>query len=227
MIHSNQAYENNLVIKCYDKIQDLIVEGAFVPGQKLKIQELKERFNVGQSPIREALSRLINSGLVEAFENKGFRVAQISEEEILDIYRTYTQIELLALKQAMELGDDAWEASIVAALHHLSLAETKSATIDYATWSERNYAFHVALISGCLSPLLMQIRADIYRRFDRYCQLAFRQTKNRLDANHEEHKQIAEAVLKRDLKTVTGLITQHINGSFYEVVQTLKTHKCI
>lgn len=214
--------EITLSAQCYDQIQDSIINGTLAPGQKLKVEELGDLFGVGHSPIREALSRLAVSGLVEAQDNKGFRVAQISEPDVRDLYRTYYQIELLALTQAMELGDDAWEASVVAALHQLALIEMRSGPVEYRVWGERNYAFHVALISGCNSPTLLQLRGQIYRRFDRYCRIAFNVAHDTLHLNHEEHKNLAAAVLKRDGKRVQELLHYHIFGALEDVIKTLK-----
>lgn len=222
MIKSQKSPEINLANQCYDEIQEQIVNGAFEPGKKLKVEELKEQLNTGASPIREALSRLVNSGLVKAHENKGFYVTEVSESDIRDLYQTFLQVELLALTQAIKCGDDAWKTSIVAALYNLSLIENSSQKITYSIWGERNYAFHVALISGCNSPTLLEIRANIYRRFDRYCRIAFNLSHTELHINHEEHKQLAEAVLNRDIKKTTALITHHILGALEDVITTLK-----
>lgn len=214
--------EINLVNQCYDEIQEKIINGIFVPGKKLKIEELKQQLDIGASPIREALSRLVTSGLVEAYDNKGFYVAKMSEADIRDLYKTFLHIELLALDQAIKLGDDTWKTSIVAALYNLSLVENGQKPVSYSIWAERNYAFHVALISGCNSPMLLKIRADIYRRFDRYCRIAFNLSHNQLHVNHEEHKRLADAVLNRDLKVTTEIITHHIIGALEDVIMTLK-----
>lgn len=219
--------DNTLALQCYEQLQSDIINGVFTPGQKLKMELLKQRLDVGQSPIREALSRLVASGLVETQDNKGFRVAQISEENIRDIYRTFFQIELLALNQAMELGNDAWEASVAAALHHLALVETKQESVLYEVWAQRNYAFHVALISGCNSPLLLQIRANVYHRFDRYCRIAFNLSNMQLHLNHDEHKKLAAAVLERNTKKVRELLEYHIFGALEDVIVTLKQNNLL
>lgn len=219
--------DNTLALQCYEQLQEDIINGTFAPGQKLKIELLKQRLDVGQSPIREALSRLVASGLVETQDNKGFRVAQVSEENIRDIYRTFFQIELLALNQAMELGDDAWEASVAAALHHLALVETRQEPVSYQVWSQRNYAFHVALISGCNSPLLLQIRANVYHRFDRYCRIAFNLSNMQLHLNHDEHKKLADAVLERNVKKVHELLEYHIFGALEDVIATLQKNNLL
>ncbi len=219
--------ENTLAAQCFEAIQDAIIDGTCAPGQKLKVEELKQKLSVGQSPIREALSRLAASGLVEALDNKGFRVAQMSEADIRDIYQTFFDIEMLALKRSMQFGDDAWQTAIVGALHHLALIENKSEPVPYAAWAERNYAFHLSLIAGCNSPLLLKIRADVHRRFDRYCCISFKVSHAQLHVNHAEHKKLADAVLQRDVKKVEALMSYHIFGALEEVIEILKKNKLL
>ena len=225
--------ENTLVQQCYEQLQNDIIAGVLKPGEKLKVERLKERFNVGQSPVREALSRLSAFGLVEAKENKGFRVARVSEVDIRDTYAMFTSIENMALDLAIKHGDDAWESAMVAALHSLSLAEGKDSAIHYPTWAERNYNFHVALISGCGSPILLDIRRHLYMRFDRYCHMAYQIatenvfTTENLVANHEEHKKMVAAMLGRDSKKVQELMSYHINANLEAIIQKLRLNNLI
>lgn len=225
--------ENSLVQQCYEQLEREIIKGILKPGEKLKVERLKERFNVAQSPVREALSRLSAFGLVESKENKGFRVAKISEADIRDTYQIFTAIEIMALNLAILHGDDAWEAGIVSALHTLSLVECKDAPIHYATWAERNYNFHVSLISGCKSPILLVLRRNLYLRFDRYCHMAYEIatenifTTENLLANHEEHKKLSAAMLKRDISLASSLMTYHINANLEAIIKTLHSRNLI
>lgn len=221
------ATESTLASQCYDLIQEQIIDGTFAPGQKLKVEELKDLFAMGQSPIREALSRSVASGLVEAEENKGFRVARISEADVRDVYATFAQIEALALEQSIKLGNDNWQANVVSALYRLSLLELGNEPVSYPVWAERNYAFHVSLISGCNSPLLLSLRKDVYRRFDRYCRTAFKLWGKQLELNHQSHKQLADAVLARDMPQAIALSNEHILGALEEVIAILKQNKVI
>lgn len=221
------ASESTLAQQCYEHLKYEIIENILKPGQKLKVVPIKERFNIGQSPVREALSRLVACGLVDVEDNKGFRVATISEADIRDIYITFTNIENMALSLAIDHGDEAWEASIIGNLHKLSLIENKKGFDSYAEWAERNYNFHVSLIAGCNSPTLMKIRQNLYMKFDRYCRIAYQLNKHELSLNNQEHTKIVEAVLKRDKKTTLDLMTYHINGPLEDVIKNFKINNLI
>lgn len=214
--------QNTLTQQCYEQLQSDIIDGTLKPGEKLKVEPMKQRFGVGQSPIREALSRLATSGLVTIENNKGFRVTNVSEDNIRDIYSTFIRIENMALELAIEYGDDAWEAAVVSELHKLSLIEQKNNPNSFVAWFKQNYNFHLALISGCNSPALLEIRHMIYQKFDRYCRMAYPIIKDGLITNHQEHQAIVSAALQRDIKKAQELMTHHINGSLEEVIKKLK-----
>src|SRR5690606_11401956 len=91
--------------------RDLIL-GVLPAGAKLRVRELSERYQVGAIPVREALSRLCNSGFVEAVDQRGFRVSGVSLEELKDITRTRQQLESIALREAISRADPDWEASV-------------------------------------------------------------------------------------------------------------------
>jgi GntR family carbon starvation induced transcriptional regulator len=220
-IYQNES-TNNLVTKCYEIIEKSIISGTFTPQKKLKIKELKEVTQCGPTPIREALSRLITAGLVTAKDNRGFYVAQVSEQDIRDVYNTFLLIETAALTQAILSGDDQWKTSIVAALYNLSLLETAPQTPSLEIWLQKNYDFHLSLIAGCNSPALLQLRSAIYRKFDRYCQLAFNTMDRPLSMNYKEHEELASAVLNRDISHAKTLMAHHIMEPLENIIMCLK-----
>ena len=96
-----------------------IIAGVHPPGARLGISDLVQRYEIGATPLREGLSRLISRGLIVGIGQRGFRVADVSREDLLDITRMRTVVEIEALRLAMSQGDDAWEAGILSALHQM------------------------------------------------------------------------------------------------------------
>ncbi len=211
--------------QCYEQLQLEIVQGILKPGEKLKVEPIKNRFGIGQSPVREALSRLAAFGLVEVEDNKGFRVAEISELDIRDTYAVFTEIETLALVWAIEHGDEEWETNIVAQLYRLSTVELSTSPVSPSFWAQRNYDFHVALISGCKSATLLEIRRHLYMKFDRYCQMSYRLSDYSSHGNHQAHKELADAVLKRDIVKAKALLFEHINSPLEDIIKEFKQHE--
>lgn len=211
----------NLSNYCFKHLKEWIVQGDYAPGEKLHIAKLSARLKTGPTPIREALSRLTSTGLIEIVENKGFRVKTFSEAAVRDLYTTFGQIETLALLQAIDRGDTSWEADIVAALYKLSILENTQSPVNSLEWLKLNYEFHFSLIVGCKSHYLLKIRDELYQHFERYCHLGIIAKKKELTVNHQEHAAIAKAVLARDKDKTVELMSQHLNGSLESVVREL------
>lgn len=214
---------------CFDTLLQLILTAELKPGEKLKVLPLSKKLQVGPTPVREALSRLAETGLVEATDNKGFRVSAVSEEDMLDLYATYIDIETLALTKAIEKGDRNWEASIVAALYQLKEAEDGQWILEnnYRQWTELNRSFHEALVSGCRSKTLMEIRAFIYKKFERYWSIAFGGKVAKFKVNHTEHAELADACLKRDKAKAAAVMRQHVETGQQRIIAELKEKKMI
>src|SRR2546429_9862220 len=86
-----------------------IIAGLHAPGARLGIVDLARRYEIGATPLREGLSRLVSRGLIVGIGQRGLRVADVSREELLDITRMRTVVENEALRLAQEQGGGAWE----------------------------------------------------------------------------------------------------------------------
>src|SRR5918994_6286654 len=85
----------------YQRTRRAILTGDYPPGSPLRLQELAARSGVSMIPVREALRLLEAEGFVESIPNRGARVAPLSLEDMLDVYRTRIVLEVEALRQAM------------------------------------------------------------------------------------------------------------------------------
>src|SRR5664279_197028 len=85
----------------YDRLRDDLLSGRLEPGRKLQMRFLSDRYQIGQTPLREALNRLTADGLVEGREQRGFYVAAISRNELAELTMTRRWVESLALRQSM------------------------------------------------------------------------------------------------------------------------------
>jgi DNA-binding GntR family transcriptional regulator len=158
------------------------------------------------------LSRLVARGLVEAEGQKGARVARASVVEITDIAAVRRDIEGLALRKSIELGDDYWESNLVAGRHRLILLERENGNeaITKETWEKRHREFHELLIAGGI----------LYDQFDRYRNLS---TEYRLSDKPVslEHQQIMDAALARDADLAVKLLHKHIDQAAQMIVRSL------
>lgn len=205
--------------------QDLL-NGVYPAGAKLRIRELAERYNVGTIPLREALSRLCNTGFIDAVDQKGFRVSDISESELLDITQTRQKLESLALREAISLCDGEWEGRVLAAYHHLKrlpLHQDKAGKQINPDWERAHDTFHGVLISGCPSAWMRRFCTTMREQTARYRALSAglgRHAEQRdVDA---EHGAIVDAIVQRDADRACALLSDHFAATTKLVASLLK-----
>ncbi|MDH3992153.1 MAG: FCD domain-containing protein [Gammaproteobacteria bacterium] len=197
-----------LTDQAYQRLREDVVHGKLPPGEKLGIEFLKRTYDVGATPLREALYRLSADGFVQVQGQRGFRVAAMSQEELTDITNLRVVLEGMALTQSVENSDDAWESRVVAAFHHLTKAESQPDP-DIQEWEVRNREFHLALVSCCHSPWLMRFYEILYDQHKRYRNIARIDRSSRRNV-HDEHTAICNAALEKDIAGLCKANEQHI-----------------
>ncbi|WP_296058683.1 DNA-binding transcriptional regulator CsiR [uncultured Amphritea sp.] len=213
---------DNSALKVVGDLKQDILTGYFKPGEKLKMARLKERYQVGVSPLREALSQLLIEQLVVVENQRGFKVHPVSREEMRDIYATRAEIEALCIGLAVEKGDDEWEAGILAAAHTMHKFGDM-VDKDPQEWERRHQAFHTAIARGCNSPTLLQVRRSLYEKASRYRNLWLKKNmanSDVFDANQKEHQQLVDALLDGDSDRARELIRQHLLSPSRALEQT-------
>lgn len=195
----------------YDRLQGDILAGKLRPGQKLRLKDLIERYETGNSPLREALNRLSANGMVVREENRGFRVPLASNDDLTELTRTRCWLEEIALRESITNGGSHWEERIVLAFHWLARAARSGDIATKTTspeWEEHHREFHLALISACDSSILINFCAELHLRSFRYRNLA-EVVEYRDRHELEEHQELQEAVLNRDADQAVKLLMRH------------------
>jgi GntR family carbon starvation induced transcriptional regulator len=227
--HSGELREGGrtLVETAYERLRLGILHGDFEPGAKLRTEELRARYNISGSTVREALTRLLGESLVTAEGQRGFRVAPISLDDFTDLTNVRKLLETETLRQSIAHGDDAWEAGVVGAYHRLSRVEEKLAEDPAAVsdeWEERNREFHQALAAACPSRWLDRLSATMYQQSERYRRIAVSLRTVPRDV-HAEHKAILEATLNRDADLACRLLAEHINRTLAVITRIMSERR--
>ncbi|WP_449433675.1 DNA-binding transcriptional regulator CsiR [Pseudomonas putida] len=208
------APRQNSALSGYDRLKQDIIRGVFKPGAKLLMSALKERYELGVGPLREALSQLVAEHLVLVISQKGYRVAPMSLDEMNDIYDARANLEAMIITLAIERGDDAWEASVLACSHTLAkVVEVKTREQRLDVWDERHKIFHTAVASGCGSKHLLQARKYLFDQAERYRHLWLTQTvfsEHALEVKRQEHAALVEAILARDARRASEMMRAHL-----------------
>lgn len=196
----------------YSQIKTDIIFGVLAPGAKLKLEALKAQYHTSNSTLRETLNRLSSDGFVVAEEQRGFFVKPVSREDLIEISQLRILLEGHALRQSIAHGDAEWEGNLVAAHHKLSLVEKRlldDQLPDKKSWKQYDWEFHLALIKACDGPNILQLHGKLFDQYLRYQMLVLT---NRGAVAVDEHKQMLEAALNRDIDRSLQLLDEHVRG---------------
>ena len=199
--------------KVFRYVRNHILEGTYTPGAKLKLNDLAQSCEVSLGAVREALSRLSADGFVVPEAQKGYKVADISPEELIDLTNVRISIEGLCLRASIERGDIEWETGVVASYHRLSRLSEPSDDDPLRVnenWSIAHGEFHYRLVCACGSAYLLRIREQLYAQAERYRRLSLPLKTSMRDVDGE-HKAIMEAVLGRRPDEACELMSRHLN----------------
>jgi GntR family carbon starvation induced transcriptional regulator len=217
----------NLGMSAYAWLKRDIIRGTHLPGAKLLMSGLKERYGLGTGPLREALSQLVAERLVTAESQRGYRVAPMSVEELKDIYDARAQLEGLVVHLAIERGDDAWEAEILARAHTLNKVVDVSGPDEVlAVWDQRHKAFHAAIAAGCGTHHLLQVRESLFDQAERYrhlwlCETVF--SSAAIEQKRGEHDALADAILSRDVSRAVPLMRDHLMTPVPIIIEVMRS----
>ncbi len=212
-----------LAFKVYRRMRADIMDGALQPGAPLRSEFLRQRYEVGNSPIREALNRLSAEGFVALEDQKGFQVASVSKTDLIETIETRIKVEEVALRESIEHGDMAWEEAVVLANHRLAAISQSASSDTYAVnpeWEKLHGEFHRTLLSACGSRWLQRFCDQLMDRADRYRRLAF--SANYPDRDEVvEHRAITDAVTARKADEAVELLRQHYDWTAQSILETL------
>ena len=201
----------SITSRIYAQLKNDIIIGKLTPGLKLKIESLRRDYDVGTSPIREALSLLTSDHLVERIDQRGFRVADISEAEFSELLQTRCWLEERALRESMRHATPEWEERVVLASYRLSRIPRSFSTETFVgnnAWEAAHRHFHMILLSECGSSILLRFCGQLYDQNIRYRQISGASAYPKRDIV-AEHDAIRDAVLGGDADLACRLLIDH------------------
>ena len=205
----DQTTTQSATQRAYLALRNEIIFGRMMPGERLKIDALKESLDTGASPVREALSLLTSDQLVDRIDQRGFRVAATSRDQFQEILALRCKLEDLAARDSLEHANTEWEDALVLSHHHMSRARQG----DLEAFETAHKAFHMAILSFCASPILLRFCSQLYDLNVRYRYLAGKSkgyARRDVDA---EHAAILEAAVDRDADRLSARLIDHYKNT--------------
>ncbi|MCF6776591.1 FCD domain-containing protein [Thiotrichales bacterium 19X7-9] len=204
----NQIVEKkSLSDTVFERLKNDILNNHYEPGEKLCIADLKAAYDVGLSPLREALVKLSSLNFLESVSMKGYRIPVITPELVRDLYNARLHIEPHILKLAIDNATEVDEEAIIAAHHSLKKIEQSTKKFDFTSWKEKHQRFIYALIQASHSPTLINIMTNLFEQTERCRCLWFNAIskddyfkKIKLYATY--HQQLVDAIIKKDKNNI-------------------------
>lgn len=201
-----------LTEQVYVGIRRDIVGGRHQPGAPLRLAPLAKQFEVSTAVVREALIRLAERHLLVLAPNQGFRVVDISRQDLVDLTEMRVLLEGLALRGSVEKGDMAWEAGVVSTHHVLArtpfLREDGAGSTD--EWATAHNAFHDALGAGCGNRRLIDMTHMLRDSSELYRQLSAKAPTEQSRDVAGEHRQLMELAVARQADEAVRALEEHL-----------------
>lgn len=198
--------------RVYETLRADILAGRIAPGSRLGFAALVDRYDCSVGALREALQRLSEQALVTSEPKRGFRVMDISPEDLCDLTEARCEIEVLALRYAIVGGDLGWESAVVAAHHRLErtpMYDDDDPGRFSDDWVIAHAAFHQALLDGCTNTRILATATALRDSAELYRQWSAPQRDRNRDIA-AEHQAILNAAVGRDAELASRLLTSHI-----------------
>ena len=202
----------------FNTLRQAILKGELKPGERLMEIALAERLGVSRTPIREAMRKLEQEGLVVMIPRRGAQVANITEKDLNDVLEVRIALENVAIEKACaRMTEDEMSRLWLAAKEF----EHTIAEGNLVKLAEADVAFHEIIYQASDNKRLIQVlnnmREQIYRYRVEY--LKDEETRNLLVKEHEE---IYEAIRNRDVKQAQEISYQHIENQREAIIRSIR-----
>jgi DNA-binding GntR family transcriptional regulator len=194
-----------------DGIRLAILRGQLAPGQVLRQEELAKQFGLSRAPVREALRQLETEGLVVSYPNRGTVVAELSPEDIEEVFLIRVTLETTALRLSVPKMTDSDFRKAEAVL------DQTDNDPNPAHSAELNWAFHESLYAPAGLPKLLNIVRTLHNHALRYHLVGFIALDFKRDSQRG-HRQILDACRRRDEDGAVAALTQHLSESGKSIV---------
>lgn len=202
--------------RIYTAIRDDILNKTLVSGEKLTIKKLHEMYGVSSSPIREALFRLQQDGLIEYRSNAGMRVIEFTRQDLAEIYMLLTEFDVIALRVATT---PARRLSTLAALE--LCMERARASIENKLWNYYSDAFHSILYEEAQNGRLTDAARKIRIQSTIFSNQYEIKEENRREIL-KQHEEILNAIRDNRLDRAEDLMRTHVGSSYAKALSILE-----
>lgn len=196
-----------------NRLRDLIIEGALVPGDQLNESRLCEDLGVSRTPLREAIKTLASEGLIVLRPGRSTMVRQFTAEDVRGMLEVIAQLEALAGRLACRNATDAQIAEI-SAVHAEMLSLYRAG--ERLRYYKLNQQIHSLIVAASGNATLVEMHANLQARMKRI-RFIGNSAPDKWRAAVEEHEQMVAALSARDGETLAEVMQRHLDNTWIRV----------
>ena len=191
------------------QLRDAIMHGRLEPGAQLSEAELSAQFGVSRGPLREAMQRLVQEGLLRSEKNRGLFVIELAADDVRDVYTARSAIERAAAIMILRKADPDALAELRAACEAMTKAAQRK---DMDRLSDADLRFHEVLVSQSGSPRLNRMHQTLIVE-TRMCMTALEDKYRVPVVLAAEHAAIVDAIEAKDEELTLRRIDDHMQDA--------------
>lgn len=204
--------------KVYLTLRESILTGEYTRGDSLTEMSLCKKLEVSRTPVRSALHRLFEEGLIDITPNRGAVVVGMNHDDLVDTYKIRMRLEGLAGAMAAERMSDE---DIQKLADMIDLSEFYLAKNDVDKIKELDTQFHLLIYKATDNRMLCKILSELHRNIHSYRKLALT-VPGRLEKSIEEHKEILAAIREADATLAEERTSHHIENAMNNMIIATK-----
>lgn len=188
------------------QLREDLIRGRYQPGDRIRVDHVAEALGISALPVREALRVLLAEGRLQYEPHRGYRVSELTPEDVEDIYLMCRLLEAEALRRGVPALDDAGIERIERAL---ALLESPPASASLWEMVSIHQEFHFVPIEYAKRPRIEAELRRLWDHTDHYRPLYLFGDESAVDEMNRDHRAIAAACATRDAGRAIALLNQH------------------
>jgi DNA-binding GntR family transcriptional regulator len=192
-----------------ERLRDSIVNGTLQPGSQLSEVDLAHSFGVSRAPVREAIQRLVQEGLLRSEPHRGVFVLLLTDADLADVYLARAAVETAALR--LLIATPTSPASYETLDRYVVEMETAASTSDWEAVGRFDLEFHAALVASTGSPRLQRMFTTLISE-TRLCLAALAGAEARHDLV-AEHRAICDGIRDGDTERALAALEKHFDDA--------------
>jgi DNA-binding GntR family transcriptional regulator len=202
-----------------DQLREQIVQGMFRPGEQINESVLASQLNTSRGPVREALQRLCQEGILVSRRNRGVFVLELAVDDIREIYAVREAVETTAADALLDAGQDQVEDTCQVLTSVIEEMAKQVAVSDWQAIARLDMDFHTAFVSGAGNSRLIRIYETLAAE-SRMCVLNLAVAYPRIDILVQEHQNLLDLLAAGDREALHEAIARHMQKAVEDLTSS-------